>query len=200
MKVSRLAFAALLAASICLATGPAPARAQPPGRGFGPGGGGFRGPPGFAAGGPGGGMPGRGRPGMGRPELLDNLFPPSAVMRHASEIELTADQREAIQRAIDEAQSTLTRQRWEIEERTAALEKILAGERVDETAALGQMDHLLAAEQTAKKTHLQLLIRIKNTLTPEQQEKLRSLSGPTRRPGRGPGRRMGPGMRMGPPR
>jgi Spy/CpxP family protein refolding chaperone len=43
---------------------------------------------------------------------------------------------------------------------------------VDESRVLGQADRILALEKEIKKTHLTLLVRVKNLLTREQQAKL----------------------------
>ena len=43
-----------------------------------------------------------GPPGMGGPSFLENVFPPSLIMRHQSEIGLTDAQREAITKQMEE--------------------------------------------------------------------------------------------------
>ena len=55
------------------------------------------------------------------------------------------------------------------------LASILKEERVDERALLAQFDDLQAVEKELRKAHLVLLIGIKNTLSPEQQKRLREL-------------------------
>ena len=47
--------------------------------------------------------------------------------------------------------------------------------RVDEAAALAQADRVMALEREMKRSQLQLLIRIKNALTQQQQDQLREL-------------------------
>jgi Spy/CpxP family protein refolding chaperone len=67
----------------------------------------------------------------------------------------------------------------EVEERVRQeiekLASILKEERVDERALLAQFDELQAVEKEVRKAHLALLIGIKNTLSPEQQKRLREL-------------------------
>jgi Spy/CpxP family protein refolding chaperone len=48
---------------------------------------------------------------------------------------------------------------------------------VDEQQVLAQLEKLLAAEREIKRAQVTLLVRIKNKLTPEQQEKLSELRG-----------------------
>jgi Spy/CpxP family protein refolding chaperone len=121
----------------------------------------------------GGGM--GGPPGLGRPAFLDAVFPPGLVMRHQAEIGLTAEQRETITRAMSDAQSALADVQWQAEAEREKLDKLLREERVDEAAALAQADAVMRAEQRVKLAHLRLLVRIKNALTAEQQQKLQAL-------------------------
>ncbi len=116
-----------------------------------------------------------GPPGMGGPSFLENVFPPGVIMRHQGDIGLADAQREAITKHMEEAQKAHVTLQWEVERESEKLGKLLAAERVDEAAALRQADQVMSAEERLKKAHLTLLIRIKNALTPAQQEKLRQL-------------------------
>jgi len=116
-----------------------------------------------------------GPPGMGGPSFLENVFPPSLIMRHQSDIGLTDAQREAITKQMEDAQKTLVTLQWDVERESEKLGKLLAAERVDEAVALRQADQVMSAEERLKKAHLTLLIRFKNALTPAQQQKLRQL-------------------------
>ncbi len=111
----------------------------------------------------------------GRPPFLDQLFPPEQIMRNQTEIGLTAPQQAAITQAMTETHAKLIDLQWKLEAATQALTKILEKETVDETAALAQWEQVTNIEQQVKKTHFTLLIRIKNQLTPSQQEKLKTL-------------------------
>jgi Spy/CpxP family protein refolding chaperone len=62
-------------------------------------------------------------------------------------------------------------------EASQTLVELLDGSRVDEAAALEQVDRVLTLERRIKRAQLALLIDIKNILTPEQQDRLRSLRG-----------------------
>jgi Spy/CpxP family protein refolding chaperone len=123
-----------------------------------------------------------GPPGPGGPSFMENVFPPGVVMRHQGDIGLTDEQRTAITKQMEDAQKTLVTLQWEVERESEKLSKLMAGARIDEGAALRQADQVMNAEQRLKKAHLTLLIRIKNDLTPEQQQKLRELR-PERRGG-----------------
>ena len=130
---------------------------------------GMMGPPGMA------GPPGM----MGPPAFLEHLFPPELVMRYQSDLGLTPAQQEAMTQIMAETQAKLVELQWKFEAATQALTKMLEKDTVDEEAVLAQWDQLSGVEQQIKKTHLSLLLRIKNQLTSSQQEKLRALR-PTR--------------------
>ena len=112
------------------------------------------------------------------PPFLGELFPPALVMQHQKEIGLRDDQRAAITAALKETQSRVVDLEWEIQGASQALESLMRVERIDEKAALAEVERLMRAEQEVKKTHLSLLIRVKNQLSAEQQRVLR-----TKRPG-----------------
>ncbi len=116
-----------------------------------------------------------GPPGAGGPSFLENVFPPGVIMLHEIDIGLTDTQREAITKEMQEAQKSLITLQWDVERESEKLGKLLEVAHVDEAAALRQADQVMSAEQRLKKAHLTLLIRIKNDLTPAQQEKLRQL-------------------------
>ena len=124
---------------------------------------------------------GRGGPGMGRdyhrggPPFAKALFPPEMVMRHAQDIGLADEQREQITAVIQQVQSDIVPLEWEVRERTEALTDLLEKPRVDEAAALAQVDRVTEIENQMKKTHLTLLIRVKNLLTEDQQQQLLTL-------------------------
>ena len=119
--------------------------------------------------------------GMGRPRFLDELFPPRLVMQYQADIALTPSQRDAITKAMADAQSHLTDLQWQFEERSTALAKLLAQPTVDAAAALELAEGVMQVEHDMKKTHLALLIAIKNQLDPAQQAQLRALRGHDRR-------------------
>ena len=109
------------------------------------------------------------------PVFLRQLFPPSLIMRQQSDIALTPAQREAITKEMADAQKAVLDVRWQLEEKTAALDKLLAADKVDEAAALAQADEVVKLEDRLKRIRLGMLIRVKNLLTPAQQDALRKV-------------------------
>ena len=103
------------------------------------------------------------------------LFPPELVMQYQRAIGLTAAQRSGITDAIAGMQSKVLTVQWDMQTESQKLVELLGGTRVDEAAVLAQVDRVLALEREVKRRQIALLIKIKNTLSAEQQNKLRSL-------------------------
>ncbi|HEY0673641.1 MAG TPA: hypothetical protein VGD27_15290 [Longimicrobiales bacterium] len=107
------------------------------------------------------------------------LFPPELIMQHARAIRLTDEQRVTITRHIEQLQSRVVRMQWQLTEQVQALRETLARPRVDQDRAIDQLNRVLNTEQDIKKAHLEMLIRIKNVLRPEQQAELARLRAAT---------------------
>ena len=115
---------------------------------------------------------------QGRPEpdpFGKFLFPPELVMQHQGEIGLQDSQRAALQSAIQQAQAKFMDSQWKLSAEGEKLARLLQGASVDETQALEQVDRILALEREVKRAQMGLMVKIKNTLTPAQQTKLREL-------------------------
>jgi len=110
--------------------------------------------------------------------LFRTLFPPELIMQHRRAIELTDEQRDAISRLISDLQGRVLGLQWELSAEVEELAAITGGPRVDLDRALDQMDSVLETEKDIKQAHLEMLVRIKNILTPEQQARLEELRGP----------------------
>jgi Spy/CpxP family protein refolding chaperone len=105
------------------------------------------------------------------------LFPPELVMQHQGEINLQESQRTALQAAIQQAQSKFVDVQWKLSAEGEKLVRLLQNATVDETQVLEQVDRILALERDMKRAQMGLMVRIKNTLSPAQQAKLRELRG-----------------------
>jgi len=106
------------------------------------------------------------------------LFPPELIMKYQQKIALRQEQRTAITQAIQELQSKVVELQWRMQEETQKLSELMQPQTVREADALAQVDRVLAIEREIKRAHLAALIRIKNTLTREQQQTLNSLRDP----------------------
>ena len=113
--------------------------------------------------------------GSPEPDFARHLFPPELVMRYQQKISLRAEQRTTITEAIQQLQSRTVEQQWRMQEETQRLGELLQATPVNESAVLAQVDRVLGIERDVKRSHMALLIRIKNTLTREQQAALKAL-------------------------
>ena len=141
--------------------------------------------------------------------LGDVMFPPEMVMQHQRELALTDDQKTFMRGEINRTTTRFNELQWQLQDAMEALHETMKANSVNEQLALSQLDKILDAEREIKRAHMELAIRIKNKLTPDQQMKLHSMRrpmgpGPTGPgpggpdgPGPGPGR--GPGGPGGPP-
>lgn len=107
--------------------------------------------------------------------LREHLFPPELLMHHQSEIGLTESQREELQEQLKAMQVQMVELQFEIERHSEKLGDLLAAARPNEAQVLAQVGKVMEVEREIKLNHLRLLIRIKNMLSPEQQQKLQEL-------------------------
>lgn len=110
--------------------------------------------------------------------LFSTLFTPELIMQHRRAIGLTDEQRDAISQMIQELQGRVVRLQWELLDQIQVLSETTSQTRVDLDRSLDQMGELLDTEREIKQAHLEMLVRIKNLLSPEQQETLESLRQP----------------------
>ena len=112
---------------------------------------------------------------QGNDPLDAHLFPPELVMQYHEEIGLTKAQRSRIKEEAIAAQQQFASLQWDLQEAMLDMKSLVQNPRVDEAAALSQLDRILDAEREVKRTQLALALRIKNILTPEQQQQLTTL-------------------------
>ena len=110
--------------------------------------------------------------------LFRSLFPPELIMQHRRAIGLTDEQRDAISRLIQQLQGRVVSLQWELLDEMQQLTEVMSAPRIDLDRALDQLDNVLETEKSIKQAHLEMLARIKNLLTPEQQSSLERLRTP----------------------
>lgn len=103
------------------------------------------------------------------------LFTPEEIMQHRRAIDLNDEQRDAITRLIQDLQGRMVGLQWRLLDDTESVKEALEGHRVDLDRVMDRFGRALETEVSLKELHLELLIRIKNVLTLEQQERLREL-------------------------
>ncbi len=109
--------------------------------------------------------------------LFSTLFPPELIMQHRRAIGLREEQRDAISRLITELQERVIRLQWELLDEIQQLTEITSSPRVELDRSLDQIENVLDTENEIKLAHLEMLVRIKNLLSAEQQATLERLRG-----------------------
>jgi Spy/CpxP family protein refolding chaperone len=107
--------------------------------------------------------------------IARHLFPPDLLMKYQREIGLTESQRNTMLLAITKSQGRFLELQFASHGESEKLAELLQARPVDEAAVLAQADRLMALERDVKKTHLSLLVRLKNLLSESQQRKLAEL-------------------------
>jgi Spy/CpxP family protein refolding chaperone len=108
-------------------------------------------------------------------ELAQNLFPPDLILRYRQDIGLDDAQSKSLKELVQKAQGKFLDLQWDMQAEAAKLAQLLRAPHIEETAAIAQADKVLGMEREIKEAQLLLLVRIKNLLTPAQQDKLGEL-------------------------
>ena len=116
-------------------------------------------------------------PAVQQDAIFQALFPPELIMQHRRAIGLTDEQRDAISQLIQELQGRVVRLQWELLDEMQQLTEVMSAARVDLDRALDALDSVLETEKSIKQAHLEMLVRIKNLLSPSQQAELERLRG-----------------------
>lgn len=103
------------------------------------------------------------------------LVAPDLIMKYHNEIGLDENQSRTIKELIQKSQSRFLDLQWEMQSEVEKLVKLLSARPTDENAVLAQVDRVLNLEREIKKAQVLLMVRIKNTLTPAQLDKLTEL-------------------------
>ncbi|NNM34604.1 MAG: hypothetical protein HKO53_16105 [Gemmatimonadetes bacterium] len=101
--------------------------------------------------------------------FTDVFFAPEFIMQNRRAIDLTDEQRDAITGVIQEFQGRAVSSQFELLDEVQTLVEILSDADIDLDRAMDQVDQFLDTENNVKRAQFELLIRIKNILTPEQQ-------------------------------
>lgn len=104
--------------------------------------------------------------------IARELFPPDLIMGHQEELQLQDKQRTAIRAELVNLQTKVVDLQWQLSEQAERMATLLKAIPIDEAKVLEQSDKVMSLEREIKRLHLGTLIRIKNTLTPDQIAKL----------------------------
>jgi Spy/CpxP family protein refolding chaperone len=107
--------------------------------------------------------------------LSDLLFPPELVMARQNAIGLSDAQKSYLRAEVLKAQTRFTELQWQLQDAMEGLIGLLKQSKADEAQVAAQLDKVLASEREIKRAQIALLVRIKNNLTAEQQQRLQTL-------------------------
>lgn len=104
--------------------------------------------------------------------IFATLYAPELIMQHRRAIGLTDDQRDEISQLIGRVQGNVLNLQWELQDEMQQLAQVTSRPRVALDEALDEIGDVLDKEKDIKLAHMEMLIRIKNVLTPDQQQLL----------------------------
>ena len=107
--------------------------------------------------------------------LAKYFFPPELIMSHQQAINLSDSQRTSIRTLMLDAQKTFVSAQFKMSAEVEKLQGLIADSPVDEARVLEEVDRVLGVEREIKREQLSLMIRLKNLLTPQQQDALAKL-------------------------
>jgi Spy/CpxP family protein refolding chaperone len=107
--------------------------------------------------------------------LAHLMFPPDMIMGHMRELGLTDEQKAFMRAEIQKTTTSFQELQWKLQDQMELLHETMKSTTVNEQQALAQLDKVLDIEREIKRLHIGLAVRLKNRLTPEQQEQLHKM-------------------------
>jgi Spy/CpxP family protein refolding chaperone len=107
--------------------------------------------------------------------LAHLMFPPDMIMAHARQLNLTDEQKAFMRSEIQKTTATFQDLQWKLQDQMELLQETMKSTSVNEEQALAQLDKVLDIEREIKRLHIGMAVRLKNRLTPEQQEQLHKM-------------------------
>ena len=110
--------------------------------------------------------------------IRGKLFPPDVILKHQQKLKLTDKQRDAIGAELKRVQAQAAESDWQIMSEASDLQQLVDQHPVNTKAVLERVDRVFVAENRKKRLFVEMLVNIKNLLTPEQVDYLRSVTAP----------------------
>jgi Spy/CpxP family protein refolding chaperone len=125
-------------------------------------------------------MPGPGMPNPPphppNPDPLAHLmFPPDLILSHARDLNLTDEQKTFMRTEVQKTMTTFQDLQWKLQDQMELLQEAMKSNPANEQQVLAQLDKVLDIEREIKRLHIGLAVRLKNRLTPEQQDQLHKM-------------------------
>ena len=108
--------------------------------------------------------------------IKGKLFGPELILKHQSKLKLSDKQRDLIGAELKRVQAQVAESDWQLLTEASQLQELIDQHPVDGKAVLGGVDKVFEAENRKKRLYMEMLINIKNALTPEQVTYLKSVS------------------------
>jgi Spy/CpxP family protein refolding chaperone len=107
--------------------------------------------------------------------LAHLMFPPDMILGHARQLNLTDEQKEFMRSEVQKTTTAFQGLQWKLQDQMELLQETMKSTSVNEQQALAQLDRVLDIEREIKRLHIGLAVRLKNRLTPEQQDQLHKM-------------------------
>jgi Spy/CpxP family protein refolding chaperone len=108
--------------------------------------------------------------------IRGKLFAPELILKSQSKLRLTDKQRAAIGLELKRVQAQAAESDWQIMSEGLEVQELIDRHPVDARDVLARVDRVLEAETRKKRLYVEMLVNIKNLLTPEQVSYLRSVA------------------------
>lgn len=107
--------------------------------------------------------------------IKGKLFGPELILQHRKELKLTAKQFDLIGAELKRVQAQAAESDWQLMAEASQLQELIDQHPVDSKAVLDGVGRVFEAENRKKRLFMEMLINIKNALTPEQIAYLKSV-------------------------
>jgi Spy/CpxP family protein refolding chaperone len=108
--------------------------------------------------------------------LKGRLFGPELVLKHQGKLKLTEKQRDAIGAELKRVQAQAAESDWTLMSEASGLQELIDQHPVDSKAVMTSVERIFTAENRKKRLYVEMLVNIKNLLTPEQVAYLKTVS------------------------
>ena len=108
--------------------------------------------------------------------IKGKLFGPELILKNQSKLKLSDKQRDLIGAELKRVQAQAAESDWQLLTEASQLQELIDQHPVDGKAVMSGVDKVFEAENRKKRLYMEMLINIKNALTPEQVAYLKSVS------------------------
>ncbi len=102
------------------------------------------------------------------------LFAPNIILQHQDQLKLSNQQKKQLRQEVIQVQTTIAEPQWEMAEAYQAIIAAVDKDNIDEALVLENLDKVLMAENKVKKIQTTMLVRLRNLLTAEQVDYLKT--------------------------